>query len=138
MQEKWLTDLQLNQNKMLRYMNGSKIADKISTKSILTKHNISSVNQLNAEIKLLDIWKAMHIENHPTKIEKMMASDRMVATRATSNGNLVEKGVTTLAKNTFLNDAIKIWNKAPECIKSCKTIWSAKKEIKQYARTLPV
>ena len=47
-QEKWLTDLQLHQNKMLRHLNGSKIADKISTKSILNKHNINSVNQMNA------------------------------------------------------------------------------------------
>ena len=38
-QEKWPTDLQLNQNKMLRYMNGSKIKDKISTISILTLKN---------------------------------------------------------------------------------------------------
>ena len=57
-QEKWLTDLQLNQNKMLRHMNGSKISDRISTKSILEKFDILSVNQMNAQAKLLEIWKA--------------------------------------------------------------------------------
>ena len=57
-QEKWLTDLQLNQNKMLRHMNGSKISDRISTKSILEKFDILSVDQMNAQAKLLEIWKA--------------------------------------------------------------------------------
>ena len=137
-QEKWLTDLQLHQNKMLRHLNGSKIADKISTKSILNKHNINSVNQMNAQIKLLDIWKAANIINHPTKLEKMTACENMVTTRAIMKGNLVEKGVIKVTKNTFLNDAKKAWNKAPESLKSCKTIWSAKKEIQKFVKTLPV
>ena len=53
-------DIQKNQNKLLRYLNNSKISDRISTKSILEKFNQLSVNQLNANIKLCDIWKSIN------------------------------------------------------------------------------
>jgi hypothetical protein len=69
-QEKWLTDLQLNQNKMLRYMNGSKISDRIKTKSILNKFDNLSVNQLNAQMKLVEMWKANNCLNYPIKTKK--------------------------------------------------------------------
>ena len=137
-QEKWLSDLQLNQNKMMRFMNGSKLKDKISTKSILTKHDILSVNQLNAQIKLFDMWKASNVVDYPTKLKKVIANDDRATTRAVTNGNLVEEGVTIASKNTFYNDAIKAWNIAPLAIKSCKSIWSAKSEIKKYVKTLPI
>ena len=59
-------------------------------------------------------------------------------TRACSNGKLVEKGKSTLSQATFLNDACKIWNSAPDVIKNCQTIWSAKNQIKKFVITLPV
>ena len=137
-QEKWLTDLQLNQNKMLRCMNGSKIVDRISSKSILDKHDLLSVNQMNAQTKLLEIWKASNLENYPTKLTKMVVSENMSTTRAINSGKLVELGVSNLSKCTFHNDAIKAWNVAPISIKSCKTIFAAKREIRIFVKTLPV
>ena len=109
------------------YMNGSRIKDKISTKSILTKNDILSVNQLNAQIKLLDMWKASNIEKYPTKLKKVTANDGRATTRAVTSGNLMEDGATTLAQNTFYNDATKAWNLAPMDVKTCKNIWSAPK-----------
>ena len=137
-QEKWLTDLQLNQNKMLRFLNGSKISDRISTESILVKYNLLSVNQLNAQIKIMEMWKATHIDHYPTKITKCAPRKDSPSTRAITNGTLVEKGVSILAKNTYLNDAVRAWNLIPDTIKNCETIWSAKKSIKQFVKTLPI
>ena len=37
-----------------------------------------------------------------------------------------------------LNDAIRAWNLIPDTMKNCETIWSAKKSIKQFVRTLPL
>ena len=59
-------DIQKNQNKLLRYLNNTRISDMISTKSILEKFNLLSVNQLNAQIKLCDIWKAVNVTDYPT------------------------------------------------------------------------
>ena len=67
---KLLKDLQLSKNKMLRLLNGSRISDRISTASLLTKFNMLSVNQINAQIKLSEMWKAVNDEDHPFNISK--------------------------------------------------------------------
>ena len=53
--------IQLAQNKILRYLNGIKLLDKVSTATLLEKSNMLSVNQL--KIKLLEIWKSLFSEN---------------------------------------------------------------------------
>ena len=40
--------------------------------------------------------------------------------------------------STFVNDAAKLWNNAPESIKLSKTVYSAKKNIKSYTASLPI
>ena len=64
----YFEDIQLVQNDLLRLLNGSKVKDMISIKSMLTKFNMQSVNQLNCQIKLLEVWKALNVENYPLKI----------------------------------------------------------------------
>ena len=48
--------LQLTKNRNLRAINNSKIKDKISVVSMLEKFQLLSVNQLAAQIKLLEVW----------------------------------------------------------------------------------
>ena len=36
------------------------------------------------------------------------------------------------------NDAIKIWNKSPDAIKKCVTLYAAKKAVKSFTQTLPI
>ena len=55
-----MSQLQKSQNKLLRFLNNSRISDKISTKSMLEKHNMLAVNQINAQIKLTEMWKALN------------------------------------------------------------------------------
>ena len=137
-QEKWLTDLQLNQNKMLRFMNGSKLLDKISTESLLKKFNLLSVNQLNAQMKITEIYKALNIEHYPLKLKKVTAVNERSITRAVTKEKLVVDGNCILSQNTFINDATKAWNMIPDEIKMCKSLWSAKKAIKNFVKTLPI
>ena len=47
-----------------------KIHKSKSTKSILTNINMMSVNQLNAHIKLTEIWKAVIQVNYPITVTK--------------------------------------------------------------------
>ena len=99
---------------------------------------MTSVNQINAQIKLTEMWKASKIQNYPIKMDKHTASDESRATRATTRGDLLMKGSTFKSQSTFLNDASKIWNKAPMSLKCCETIYSAKKEIKKFIANLPI
>ena len=43
---------------------------------MLKKHNMLSVNQLNAQIKLTEIWKAMNDEDHPFRITRSSTKTR--------------------------------------------------------------
>ena len=54
---------------MLRVLNNSRIKDKLSTKSMLTKFGLLSVNQLAAKIKLIEVWKITNREKYPLTLE---------------------------------------------------------------------
>ena len=68
------------------------------------------------------------------KVKKVECIGDRSTTRAITNGNLQEVERTVLAKNTFYNDAVVAWNLAPDSIKKCATIWSAKKHIKEFVK----
>ena len=97
-----------------------------------------SVNQLNAKVKLQEIWKVMNIDNYPLKISlNEVQLDKMV-TRAMINRTPKELGSTTLISKTCVSDAIRLWNLAPESIKNCATLHSLKKKSKEFVKTLPI
>ena len=69
--QKDLRAIQLMQNKMVRTLNNVRLTDKQTTKSLFKKVNMLSVNQINAKIKLTEIWKAVNNDNCPIKVTKM-------------------------------------------------------------------
>ena len=80
-----------------------------------------SVNQMNAQIKLTEAWKISNIANYPTKWEMKPKNVEERLTSATTAVIVPETAKTTLAQNTFNNDAKKIWSKAPCELKNAKT-----------------
>ena len=62
-----LQAIQKCQNKLLRVLNGTRISDKVSIKSMMLKMKMKSVKQINAQIKLNEMWKSVNIENYPIK-----------------------------------------------------------------------
>ena len=129
---KVMKELQKTQNKMLRFLNKTKISDKIKTELILDKFNMLSVNQLNTQIKLTETWKAVNdVKSSLNNLKKKkFEADR--TSRSVTNGDLLEEGSTIIALNTYQNDATRIWNKAPISIKSSLSLYLAKKEIKKF------
>ena len=134
----YLEDIQKAQNKVHRMLNNTRIKDKISTRLILRNLKMMSVNQINAQVKLTEIWKSTHVENYPIQCQKISDKLGSNSTRASSRGDLILKASTHKSQGTFLNDAIKIWNEAPFSIKNSKSLATAKKEIKKFVVTLPV
>ena len=65
-----LDDLQKTQNKLFRLLNNTQICDKINTVTIANNLKMISVNQINAQIKLTEMWKASNMKNYPIKLEK--------------------------------------------------------------------
>ena len=133
-----MDSLQKAQNKLLRFLNKTFIKDKISNKSMLEKHKMLSVNQLNAQIKITEIWNAYKDEDHPFKIIKTIVKNEERVTRAMTDGSLKCNAVANVTKNTFINDSKKAWNKSPLDIKNASSLQSAKVAIKKFVKMLPV
>ena len=133
-----LKAIQTIQNNLMRTLNGSKNSDKISIKSMLEKFDMRSVNQINASIKLLEIWKALNDDQHPLKIKQQAANEEGALTRAAERGRPMEMGGSNKVRSTAIADAITIWNKAPPAIQESKTTYQVKKAIKIYVKSLPI
>ena len=133
-----LTSVQLIQNKMIRWLNGVNLSDKINTKILLANCNMLSLNQMNAQVKLMEMWKAVHVEDYPLKIKVKTSMEGVRSTRSVMSGSIVEQGKSTVCFETFKNDAARAWNKAPNEIKECKSLYSVKKCIRKFVSTLPI
>ena len=133
-----LKAIQLIQNKLLRSLNGTLIKDRVSTSSLLEKYGVLSINQLNAQVKLLEIWKAMNVEGYPLKIKQQTVQEVGATTRASRKGRPINIGLSKSVRNTSTSDAVRIWNLAPDTVTESKTIYQVKSQIKSYVKTLPI
>ena len=138
--QKDLKNIQLMQNKMVRLKNNVKLSDKKATSDLLKRVNMLSVNQINGQIKLTEIWKAVNIKECPLNITKMkeVAPERPLRSKNIIENRLLETGKSVNSKKTFITDGVKLWNRCPASIRQCDSLFSAKKEIKKFVNTLPV
>ena len=130
--------LQKAQNQLVRTMENVRVRDRKRTSNMLTKNKMLSVNQTMAQIKITEVWKAMNSENNPLKFTQQQPAINGRETRGVSSGKLVQEKGSKLAKDSFIYDATKIWNDAPESIKASKSLLSAKAENKKYCCNLPI
>ena len=133
-----MNSIQFAQNKFARFLNGNKLNDRVPTESTLKDLKMLSVNQINAQIKLSEVWKSLNYVNYPTKWEQKMTKEDERKTRATEAKIVPETAKTTRSQATFDNDAKKVWNKAPAPIKDSKSLSAVKKLIRSYVKTLPI
>ena len=133
-----LKAIQLMQNKLLWTLNGTMVSDEVSTESLSKKFNIMSVNQLNAQAKLLEVWKALNVPKYPLKIRKQSQQHKRVSTRADIKERPCDVERSANTKKTCISDAIRLWNLAPEKIALSKTSYQAKLEIKIFTKSLPI
>ena len=90
--------IQLVQNNLLRTLNGTKLKDKVSISFMLEKFKMFSVNQLNAGIKLLELWKAINVDNYPLMLKQQENNTEGMSTRADTSRRPIEIGRTALTQ----------------------------------------
>ena len=112
--------------------------DHISTRDIFNETKLLSVNQINAQIKITEVWKSQNITNYPTIWTKRNKVIKRPGLKSTNKPELMISGKSYLRSQTFYNDAAKVWNDVPVEIKKCKTLISAKKNIRKFVVTLPI
>ena len=133
-----MENLQKAQNQLVRTLENVRIKDKNRTSTMLTKLKMLSVNQNMAKIKLTELWKAINTDNNPLNFRQQQPAANGRETRGVAEGKIIQSKGSTLAKDSFVYDATKIWNDAPDAIKSAKTMYSAKAEIKKFCVSLPM
>ena len=77
---------------MARFLNNKTLKDRVCTKTLLNNVNMLSVNQLNARIKIQEIWKTQNIKNYPIEIASQTVSEDRTNTRSNHEGRLIEVG----------------------------------------------
>ena len=97
-----------------------------------------SVNQLSAQIKLTEMWKAKNVEDYPIKFKFQTIQPGACETRGNAAGRMIETGRTLKSMTSFVGDAPRIWNKTPIQMTNAKTLPIAKKEIRKFCLTLRI
>ena len=133
-----MKNAQTAQNKMLRMLDRVTLKDHVTTESLLLKYNLPSVNQLAAEVKMTETWKSINIHNYPFKLELNHPgrNDGGRSIRVTSIKEWKDTCKTKAASLSMSRDCAKLWNQAPAEITNAPTLFSAKRLIKAYCRTL--
>ena len=133
-----IENIQKVQNKLLRMLTNTKLLDMVSTASLLTKTNSLSVNQMNAQIKIQEIWKSIHLIDYPIQLPRQLVQEAGPSTRNCTKGRLIESGFSSLSQKTCINDAVRLWNSLPDSVTLCESLSQVKKQAKLFAKTLPV
>ena len=125
---------------MLRVLDNCRIKDKRRKKDMLERFDMLSVNQLAAQIKLTEAWKAMNDKEYPVKLrrENIIETDNNRTLRASTTRDMEEGGRFKTTQASFARDTGHVWNQAPKVIKEAKTLATAKAEIRKYCKSLPV
>ena len=100
--------LQVTQNKLARVLENVTMMDRTPTVTLLSNQKMLSVNQIAAQIKLTEIWKATNIPKFPIKICKQETPTNSRTTRGVTNGRLIEVGTSNLIVNSYIGDATRL------------------------------
>ena len=131
---------QIAMNKMVRMVEGVSLKGHITTVSLLNQWNLPSVNQLAAEIKLVETWKIMKIPDYPLKLNQnnpnKVLTQRTI--RPTSVKQWKDNAKLKCAQESFSIDAARLWNKAPQSIHMAESLQIAKKNIKNWCSQMAI
>ena len=107
---------------------------------MLEKFDLLSVNQLAAQIKLLEVWKAVHIPGYAVAMDPYNQERPHNTHHLRNQTNRIFNDSTKLkiAEQSFNIDAAKLWNNAPEETRTAATIEIAKRAIKIIVKTFPI
>ena len=92
-QNAYMQATQVAQNKMLRLLDNTTLADRKHTADLLKNAKMLSVNQLAASIKLTEAWKSCNVPNYPIQLEKKQwKPDSHWKNRQTTDNKTLERG----------------------------------------------
>ena len=121
-------------NRMLRLLCGTVKEDKVSIKKMLDRLGWLSINQMAAETRLIEVWKALNVGNSLTGLFQRIQGN----TRQSSQNRIKLMKNSSLRENSFMQPSAKLWNLAPVSVVKAQTENQARKAIRQFVKTLPL
>ena len=102
----WLSyRTQVAQNNLARLLGNVNRKENLPIKTLLSSQKMQSVNQISAQIKLTEIWKAVNQPKYPIKVTKQSTTPNARTTRGVTSGKLMETGSSNQSLNSFLGNA---------------------------------
>ena len=135
-----MQQLQVQVNKGLRTVLGVTLKDRKPLSDLVAEVGVPTVNQLTIEMTLMETWRQINhhlpAANSLKFVEDYVAEGR--TTRRTGKGFLapIPKDETGAAR--FFQQAVRLWNSAPQYIRDEKDENIAKRMIKEYAKGMPL
>ena len=97
-----------------------------------------SLNQLASEIRLVEVWKGLNIENYCLNNLFEKAESNQGRTRSAGLNKLKTCFKTKIRENSFAFPSIQLWNVAPADVTTAETEAKARKAIRSFVMTLPI
>ena len=120
-------------NDLLRLLCNSKRSQHESTKSMLDKVGWLSINQLACEIRLIETWKAVYLEDYCLN-EVFERVDSRISPRTQNQIRLKSKFKTKIRETSFQFPSVQLWNSAPIEITEAQTETQARAAIRRYVK----
>ena len=100
---------------------------------MLDKLGWLSLNQISCEVRLIEVWKSLNLENYCLNnlFEKVNSrNENRIQLKALFKSRLRE--------NSFHYPSVRLWNSAPQTITHSKSELQARKAIRDYVKLLPI
>ena len=109
---------------------------------MLEKLNLLSVNQLVAQIKLIEVWKAENVESYALSFEPYkkprLDQGSGLCLRQRTNQIFDDTCRLQVSKQSFSIDAARLWNLTPPEITTAATLMAAKAAILAHVKSFPI
>ena len=125
-------------NDCLRLLTGNSRSDHKSIEKMLDELGWLSLNQMAAESRLIQAWKTAYNQDYCLNDTLKKRHKSSYQTRSQQQ-DYFERGVLDLHGSVgFVNSTAKIWNSAPDKIKTASSLPEARRNIRAFVKTLPL
>ena len=125
--------IRVTYNDVLRLLCKSQRKERKPVKEMLQELGWLSLNQMCCEVRLIEVWKSLNLENYC--LEDLFEK---VNSRNKSRIRLKSGFKSRLRENSFHYPSVQIWNAAPQSITNAQSESEARKAIRDFVKTLPV
>ena len=133
-----MNGIQVEINRGLRIVVGVRISDRVSVSELLSRVGVPSINQLAAEVTLLETWKSINMDLPVSASFVWLDEYSNRTTRNTGKNLLFVPPPGGSAAGKFARNSAILWNAATDDIRCSDDRNAAKKAIRHFVRNLPM